>query len=149
MHGAANACAHARARIPASLLTPYRRQCSPLIPTHGQVHGAALANAIFLPRGAIVVDVMQKGYYARISWSIRWVRDYKNLQLGYIPLAEQASHLLPPALDSPEYRDLSAEERAQVSGVDLNKLANLDASEPIFAQHEQAQDLTHLHITIY
>ncbi|KAK9844635.1 hypothetical protein WJX74_005042 [Apatococcus lobatus] len=83
-----------------------------------QVHGAGLANAIFLPRGAIVVDVMQKGFYARISWSIRWVRDYKNLQLGYIPLAEQLSHLLPISTESPAYSDLTPQERTRVDQAD-------------------------------
>ncbi|KAK9844717.1 hypothetical protein WJX74_005891 [Apatococcus lobatus] len=83
-----------------------------------QVHGAGLANAIFLPQGAVVVDIMQKGFYARISWSMRSVRDYKNLQLGYIPLAEQMSHLLPISLDSPEYQDLTPEERVRVDNAD-------------------------------
>lgn len=83
-----------------------------------QVHGAGLANAIFLPRGAIVVDVMQKGFYARTSWSMRWVRDYKNLQLSYVPLAEQLSHLLPVSLESPEYQDLMPQERERVDQAD-------------------------------
>ena len=83
-----------------------------------QVHGAGLANAIFLPRGAIVVDVMQKGFYARISWSIRWVRDYKNLQLGYIPLVEQLSHLLPVSTESPAYQGLTPDERVRVDQAD-------------------------------
>ena len=74
-----------------------------------------MANLIFLPRGAIVIDVMQKGFYARISWTMRQVRDYKNLQLSYIPLAEQASHLLPVSLESPKYQDLSSKEREQVA----------------------------------
>ena len=61
---------------------------------------------------------MQKGFYARISWSMRSVRDYKNLQLGYVPLAEQMSHLLPTSLESTEYQNLTFEERARVDQAD-------------------------------
>lgn len=83
-----------------------------------QVHGAGLANAIFLPRGAIIIDIMQKGFYERISWSMRTVRDYKNVQLGYIPLAEQQSHLLPETINTSEFLSLTPEEQARVEQAD-------------------------------
>lgn len=91
-----------------------------------QVHGAGLANSIFLPRGAIVIDIMQKGFFERISWSMRTVRDYKNVQLGYVPLAEQQSHLLPATINSPEFKTLTIGEQA--------KVADSDCPRPLLAE---------------
>ncbi|KAK9844678.1 hypothetical protein WJX74_005421 [Apatococcus lobatus] len=87
-----------------------------------QVHGAGLANAIFLPRGAVVIDIMQQGFYERIAWSMRTVRDYKNVQLGYIPLAEQQTLLLPIATESPDFQALTHEEQHQVEQMQCPRL---------------------------
>lgn len=91
-----------------------------------QVHGAGLANAIFLPRGAIVIDIMQKPFHDRISWSMRTVRDYKNVQLGYISLAGQQSHLLPAVTNSAEFQALTPGEKAQVEQANCPRPALLD-----------------------
>lgn len=65
---------------------------------------------------------MQKGFYNRTAWSMRTVRDYKNVQLGYIPLAEQQSHLLSITTDSPEFKQLTFEEQAQIAQVHCPRL---------------------------
>ena len=54
---------------------------------------------------------------------MRTVRDYKNVQLGYISLSEQHSHLLPSVTESPEYQALTPEEQAHLEQADCPRPA--------------------------
>lgn len=59
-----------------------------------QMHGAALGNMIFLPRGACIVDVVPLNNEDKHPWVIYMGQDYKPLYYNPVIIPPQKTHLM-------------------------------------------------------
>ena len=60
-----------------------------------QMHGAALGNVFFLPRGAVYVDVVPENNEDKHGWATYMMADYEALQVRYCRGTAGGGVLLP------------------------------------------------------
>lgn len=80
-----------------------------------QMHGAALGNVVFLPKGAIFIDVVPEHNSDKHTWAFFIGRDYLPLQVNPMALPEQKVELMESIISAtPEWGNMTKAQQEMV-----------------------------------